>query len=165
MKEKTVIILQDDTENTPRYFCPKCGKFYSLDFPPTKTIQRKVEDSKLDFSFYVCDGCGTELRQEEFPLVTRMCENCGTFFESTFRYFEKHSDCPNCEPGCKLVPFSNKNTAPHVFIDGSWDGVPVGKKIQEKNEQLKRKYAGYSHEQKSMREEITRVTQEKLKHN
>lgn len=56
----------------------------------------------------------------------------------------------------KYVPVTDGQMAFNVRIDGELNGVPLGKKIQEKNEQLKKKVAGYEREQRNVRADVER---------
>jgi len=49
----------------------------------------------------------------------------------------------------------------NIKVNGEWNGVPIGKKIQEKNEQLKRKVSGYENEQRNVRADVERQLTEK----
>jgi hypothetical protein len=52
----------------------------------------------------------------------------------------------------------------HSKIGISVDGKDRGKVVKEKNEQLKRREAGYSHETKALKRDIEKRTQEKIQH-
>jgi hypothetical protein len=47
-------------------------------------------------------------------------------------------------------------------IDGSKDGKDLGKVTQEKNESLKKKFEGYSYEQQSIRDKVSKMANEKI---
>jgi len=131
----------EDTNSIPRWYCSKCGSFYDTDG--------------------TCNTCGSNLMKEEFSLHKRICDKCGQVFQSTLSYFESNDSCLICHEGTLVKP-EIRNQASSVFIDGSWNGVPVGKKIQEKNEQLKRKHAGYSYEQDTMKGKISEMVNNKI---
>jgi hypothetical protein len=46
--------------------------------------------------------------------------------------------------------------------DRSRDGKDLGKVTKEKNESLKDKWSGYSYEQQSIREKVSKMTNEKI---
>jgi hypothetical protein len=124
--------------------CPKCGKIY------------------IDESRARCEVCSTELRWMERTPVKRKCDNCGVVFIGLLEKFEEELYvCPQCEKGV-LSPISIHNDVHNVVIDGSWNGVPIGKKIQEKNEQVKRKWAGMSHEQQSLKEKVGKMVNDRM---
>jgi hypothetical protein len=49
----------------------------------------------------------------------------------------------------------------HTKIGPSIDSRDVGKGVKRKNEQLKKKWAGYERDEQNLRKEITRRTREK----
>jgi len=56
----------------------------------------------------------------------------------------------------RYTPVADGQLVFNVRIDGELNGVPLGKKIQEKNEQLKKKVAGYEREQRNVRADVER---------
>ena len=54
----------------------------------------------------------------------------------------------------RYMPVDDVQEAFNVRVDGELNGVPIGKKIQEKNEQLKKKVAGYEREQRNVRADV-----------
>lgn len=110
-------------------FCPKCGNHYS------------------DESIVMCPYCNQSLNFTESYKVKRVCNKCDFTVIAPPSYFENpvNLKCNNCKVGLLEKEDINNYSASFV-IDGKWNGVPVGKKIREKNEQLKKKHAGYEHE-------------------
>lgn len=110
---------------TPKYFCSFHGNFYK------------------DKGY--CLLCETELVATKIYRVKRICDNCGEEFEATVEYFVDNSKCPFsfCAGNLALLP---PNDTHHFIFDGQWDGKPMGKRIRERNEQLKKKNEGYSYE-------------------
>ena len=51
-------------------------------------------------------------------------------------------------------PVPNSTTTFNVKTNGEWNGVDIGKKIKEKNEQLKKKVSGYSYEERNVRADV-----------
>jgi hypothetical protein len=134
------------------YFCPKCGKRYSAEI--SKDVEYPNE--------LVCESCETTLVQEEPTFLHYTCEICNEIYEAELEWLELHNFiCISCKGHLVNVCSLKKETAFHVSIDGSWDGVPVGKKIQEKNEQLKGKLAGYSYEQSTIKEKVGEMVQKR----
>lgn len=56
----------------------------------------------------------------------------------------------------RYIPVPDTNEAFSVLIDGERNGLEIGKKIREKNEQLKKKVAGYEREQRNVRADVER---------
>jgi len=110
----------------PSYFCSKCGDVYE-----------DIED---------CPKCGDKLSVTTIYRVKRICNRCNKKFEATVEYFEDNPKCSDCKEYLELLPSNDT----HSFIfDGQWNGRPIGKVIRERNEQLKKKNAGYSYENTS----------------
>ena len=61
----------------------------------------------------------------------------------------------------KYIPTSDVKEAFNVLVGGELNGVPTGKKIREKNEALKKKVAGYEHEQRAVRADVERKIAQK----
>ena len=124
------------------YFCPKHGKSFA-------------EPG-------VCDICGITLNKCGPAYVKYICVDCGEIYEAETEWLEENKfTCISCNGHLVNKCGFTKNPTFHVSIDGSWDGVPVGKKIQEKNNQLKDKYAGYSYEQSTVREKVGEMVQKR----
>ena len=69
---------------------------------------------------------------------------------------------------CSLCGTPMKRQFPksvHSRIDDVVDGIDRGVVIKEKNERLKKMHAGYDHEQRALRKDITRQATAKLKGN
>jgi len=108
-----------------------------------------------------CPLCGQTLNISISYTVKRMCDTCGEIVEAPPSYFNSiEHKCPSCEDGI-LCNIDIIHTAPNFVLDGSWNGKDRSKIIMEKNEQLKRKNAGYSYEQKSIKEKTTKALQDK----
>jgi hypothetical protein len=113
-----------------------------------------------------CPICSTELIQSSPAYLKYICEQCSEIVEAELLWLEANDfTCPVCHGVHCLVNKCSKNekTTFHVKIDGVFDGVPIGKKIQEKNEQVKKHYAGYSYEQKSIKEKVGTMITEQIK--
>lgn len=124
----------------PKYFCPSQGDFYA--------------------SPGECPRCGMLLELLEVYRIERVCDKCDEKFSATIVWFDNNSSCPTCKEGTLVLP-SPTYSSHHVVIDGKWDGKDRTKVITEKNDQLRKKFAGYSHEQKSIKERVTKMAQEK----
>ena len=59
------------------------------------------------------------------------------------------------------LPVLDTHEAFNVLVDGELNGLEIGKKIREKNEQLKNKVAGYEHEQRNVRADVERQIAQK----
>lgn len=115
----------------PKYFCSTHGHMYDV---PGK-----------------CTLCDTELIATAINRVQRVCGSCNEEFEATVGYFESHPECPACKDG--ILGTLPPNDTHSFVIDGQWNGVPIGKKVRERNEMLKKRHAGYSYEtQASMKD-------------
>ena len=115
-------IIKEEYQSS--YFCSKHGTSY--DVPG------------------ICPICDIELIATEICRVPRICDTCEEEFEATAEYFTRHPECPNCKEGNVVVLPPNDT---HSFvIDGQWNGVPIGRKVRARNEELKKKHAGYSYE-------------------
>ena len=127
----------------PLYFCSQDGKFY--------------EEAGN------CTLCGLVLQETEPPYsVKRICNNCNEKFEASVEYFDNNTKCPSCNVG-NLITLPSRDTH-HFIFNGEWDGKPMGKKIRERNEELKKKNAGYSYENTPSIREKTQDKYEK-RHN
>ena len=92
------------------------------------------------------------------------CDNtkCKVYNQSVEHYVFTPSEIILCEH-CKqpLVKIFPRNV--HITgIDKSKDGVDRGRVTKEKNESLKKKWNGYSYEEQSIRESVTKMANEKL---
>jgi len=111
-------------------FCPKCGNYYRDDF------------------MIMCPHCNMSLNFTESYKVERQCSKCDYVVQAPPSYFIKDptlSICPYCKEG-RLEVKEIYREAPSFSIDGKFNGAKRGKMIREKNEQLKKKHAGYSYE-------------------
>jgi hypothetical protein len=125
----------------PYYFCPKHG---NVSDKPGK-----------------CPQCNEDYVAEEPSTVTYICDKCGVRYIAPPSYFQEH---PLCSDECKgaLHNACTPQSSFNFVIDGNWNGGNVGKKIQQKNEQVKKKWAGMSYEQTSLKEKIGTMVNEKL---
>ena len=96
------------------------------------------------------------------PLFDFKCDGCGRVFENQYVVrSDRTIDCDKCGvPTKRLFPMSV-----HTKIGSVIDSKSPGKRVKEKNEKLKKRESGYSHEQKSMRKDIERKVAEKMKEN
>ena len=89
---------------------------------------------------YTCEHCGhaeTDILCSVAKSAMRACSKCGNAMTRVFP---------------RVI---------HTKIGVSVDGKDPGKKIQGKNDQLKRRESGYSHEEKNLREKIAKRVEEK----
>lgn len=96
------------------------------------------------------------------PVFDYKCDNCKN--EERDVYINNVNDfssilCKKC--GKEMRKLFPKNV--HAKIGVEFDSRDRGKVIKEKNEMLKKKHAGYSYEQKSLREKIQGSITEKLR--
>jgi len=129
----------------PDWFCSKCGKVVT----PENQTQSNNKCSRCDIPYMI----------GEIYRVERVCDHCDEKFEATKKYFDNNPNCPNCNLGVlQLLPPVSSSS---FVIDGNWNGGNVGKKITEKNRQLQKKNAGYSHEQQSIKDKVTQQAKER----
>jgi len=129
-------------------FCPKCGWL---------SKETKFEVSMLN-AIVECPRCKSLLKENKeywIPLYDKDLDRID--FELVSIAERKMVDFPN-----RYFPVPDNDTLFNIKIDGEWNGTPIGKKIQEKNEQLKRKVAGYEHEQKNIRSYVKNELKRKL---
>ena len=129
-------------EIVPSYFCRKHGDIYEQ---PGK-----------------CNICGEDLVEEEPYTVEYSCDNCGLVFIGPPSYFEAHPKCTGCIPAGTLHNTLQPQASFNFVIDGIWNGGNVGKKIQQKNEQVKKKWAGMEGDGKSLKQKIGVMVNERL---
>ncbi|MCK9541094.1 MAG: hypothetical protein M0R03_03590 [Novosphingobium sp.] len=122
----------------PSRFCPKHG------------IIHQTRDD--------CPICYTPLSFTEIYRVKRVCSNCNEEFLASVEYFLNNSKCPTCSSELQLTTLQSSH---HVVIDGVWDSQDRSKVIVEKNEQLRKRYAGYSYEQQSIKEKVNKMAKKK----
>lgn len=105
-----------------------------------------------------CPRCEIEFSVDESYVISRECYVCNITFLASPGFFDVN---PNCKYCCNSlsVKFVN-NEASHFKIGSSWDGKPRGPIIMEKNNQLKKKHAGYSYESHRLREKINQQAQQ-----
>jgi len=129
-------------------FCPKCGNYYR------------------DNTIIMCPHCSMSLNFTEYYNVERKCDACDFTVKAPPSYFEENPSnyiCPHCEEG-KLVKVEIFQEAPSFSIDGKFNGANRSKIIREKNEQLKKKNAGYSYENpESIKDKTHRKFEERKK--
>ena len=95
------------------------------------------------------------------PLYDFTCTRCG---HEEYNVYKSGPDiletlCPRCYSNMKrMFP-----TTVHIGVDTSFDGTDGGKSVQEKNEQLKKKWAGYESDSKSLRTKIEEKVKENVK--
>jgi predicted RNA-binding Zn-ribbon protein involved in translation (DUF1610 family) len=113
----------------------------------------------------ICSVCGQPLVQSTPSYLKYICEQCGEIVSAEIAWLEVNAfTCPSCNGVHYLVNkcLKNEKAGWHVKIDGVFDGVPIGKKIREKNEQVKKHFAGYSYEQNSIKEKVNGMVNERL---
>jgi len=126
-------------------FCPKCGNFY-------------LEDINT------CPHCNITLNFTDCYQVERKCSACGTIIQAPPDYFMNPPKITPCCGEGVLEMIDITGSAPSFVIDGKFNGANRGRMIKEKNEQLKKKHAGYSYETpESIRSKTERVAAEKKK--
>lgn len=86
------------------------------------------------------------------PIFDFKCKSCGTVERDIL--VSKQDPTPQLCTGCgddmdKIFPKSV-----HTKVGTSVDGKDVGKVVQQKNEQLKKQYGGYSYEEQNMRKHV-----------
>lgn len=111
-------------------FCSKCGNYYHDDFTVT------------------CPHCNISLNFTESYKVEKECSTCGYKVQAPPSYFIEDFNnliCPYCKTG-RLETKEIYGEAPSFAIDGKFNGANRDRIIREKNEQLKKKHAGYSYE-------------------
>jgi hypothetical protein len=122
-----------------RQFCPTCG-WYGED----------IADG-------VCPECRSELKKNTPYLIPVYDKESGNVIESPATYalhlFQSYPE--------RYFPVPDSEKGFNIKVNGEWNGTPIGKKIQEKNEQLKKKVAGYSHEERNVRADVERQLKEK----
>jgi putative FmdB family regulatory protein len=95
------------------------------------------------------------------PLYDFKCDNCGHKEEDVFRHSSQLDDPEICK-SCNTIMRRLFPKGTHSVIDGKMDHTSIGKKIKEKNEQVKAKFAGYSYEQASIKEKVTKMVNDKI---
>jgi hypothetical protein len=109
-----------------------------------------------DLAVTVCSQCGIALVKDNAYLIP--IQNVET------SQIEEH---PQDEAAELLrdpehyIPVPDTAESFDVLIDGERNGLETGKKIREKNEQLKKKVAGYEREQRSVRADVERQISQK----
>lgn len=93
------------------------------------------------------------------PCYDFKCSECGHIEKDVLASSETTTQlCPKCSATMlRMLPNST-----HTKVGASIDGKDPGRVTQEKNDQLKKKHSGYSHEQQSAREKITKHAQKAL---
>jgi hypothetical protein len=119
-----------------------------------------------------CSKCGNSYEDN-----VKLCKDCNielnTFIEYKIPLFDNEQNCIILEKVSiaqnLLLQYPERyfvvETGNYVFnvkIDGEWNGVPIGKKIMEKNNQLKKKVAGYEKEQRNIRQEVNKQLKQKM---
>lgn len=95
------------------------------------------------------------------PLYDYKCAKCDNIEVDFFvkRSSDPGPDCVHCGEPMKRLAASTI----HTKIGASVDSKDVGKRIKQKNEQLKKKWSGYQRDDQNLRREITKMTDEKMK--
>jgi len=94
------------------------------------------------------------------PCYDFACENCDLVKEDVIvKDIKEKVLCSECDkPMKKLFPISV-----HTKVGNALDGADIGRKVREKNEKLKKREAGYSHDDKNLRRDITKRLEESKK--
>lgn len=96
------------------------------------------------------------------PLYDLRCPQCHYILRDVLlkvqEMRDKQTKCPQC--ATSMEPMTSKV---HTQVGISVDGKDRGKVIKEKNEQLKKRHAGYEHETKALKKDIERQIQKKVK--
>ena len=95
---------------------------------------------------YKCPGCGA-VKKDVFIDQTQMKRGVPDVFIVCY--------------GCETV-MKRKVPLVHTKVGTSVDARDSGKVTREKNEKLKKRESGYRHEERNLREEITKKTKERL---
>lgn len=95
------------------------------------------------------------------PLYDYKCMECGEVEEVLIEINEINVErlCKRCNGIMKKLITKNF----HIKCGVVFDGRSRGKVIKEKNETLKKKYAGYAYEHQSLRDKVTKEVQKKLR--
>lgn len=95
------------------------------------------------------------------PIYDFKCPDCGAEKPNVFlkKGSQKTIFCSACGVGMKKL-FSARI---HAVVESTMDGRDRGKVVQEKNTALKKKYAGYAHEEQNIRKKITKLAQDRLR--
>lgn len=126
-------------------FCPNCG-WIGEDTMDVGAL------SAPTILFVECPDCNNtlEIMKEYFvPLYDKELDK--VYFDPVSIAQKKMKNFPE-----RFFPVPDNDVTFNVKINGEWNGVPIGKKIQEKNEQLKRKVSGYENEQRNVRVDVER---------
>lgn len=97
------------------------------------------------------------------PLYTYTCPHCGHVDDNVVVSVSKRDEKRLCKQ-CEKEMERNFPLSAHTVVEGSVDSKDVGAVIKQKNEALKAREAGYSHESKNVRRDIESKTQ-KIKEN
>ena len=124
------------------YFCQKCGEFY---------IQQPVSG--------VCSVCRCTLVEHIPPEIPMFCVESQTLVYVPMRLVAVYLQSGEFQQ----VVLNDSGDNFHVVVNGEMDSIDTGKKIREKNEQLKKKVSGYKYEERNVREDVTRQYHEKIK--
>ena len=125
---------------TKEEFCPKCGNF----------TEGRADTKR-------CHICGTVLIINQPYLVPMFKKATNTVEEVE----PSKVDELLATGEYSLIPISEEGF--NVKINGEWNGIEIGKKIQEKNEKLKKMVAGYDNEQRNVRNDTMKQLIKKQK--
>jgi len=95
------------------------------------------------------------------PVFDFKCDSCGERVNDEYIPRMENPDPVRC-PKCGAVMRKLMPNRIHAKIGASFDGRDVGTVVKEKNEKLKKKWAGYSYEQESLKEKINNAVQKKV---
>lgn len=119
-----------------------------------------------------CQNCGEFTSNENAthclichkPLIIATSYNVSVFNPTTqkIEQMEVEKAKNYIRQGLRL-PVDISESGFNVVIDGEYNGVPTGKKIKEKNEQLKKKWDTYEKDKRSVKEETQKQLTEKRK--
>ena len=132
------------------YFCPKCGNLVCIEIPFENIFEDRPQEEPK------CAICGETLKPLR-PYSVPVIDTEGEIQPA------KPEDVRELKRTLNVTTLPDKQDAINVLVDGELNGIDTGKKIREKNEQLKKKVAGYENEQRALRTEIERQIEQKHK--
>lgn len=91
------------------------------------------------------------------PIFDYKCDDCSIVVEE---YVHKFDDIVNCKTCNK--PMRKLYNGINVVFEGNMNGGDRGRKVQSKNNALKDMHAGYSYEQESIRQKVSKQVNEKI---
>lgn len=112
-----------------------------------------------------CEYCGQSLVQDAEETIQRECNLCGFEVDIPWHDWEKTIFCTQQDCAGVFVPPAPRQAIGGFSINGIFTGsgvtADVGRKIEEKNRQLKKKHSGYSYEERNLRRDIEQKVKER----